>query len=98
MVAIIIMASSGSDLLEDADDAGVRHVLLKPIAVPCLLALVEGALSLTNGGGPGADESSSRKDQAELPAGWNSVVTDPAVNSTPAIPKTGRPNTLTRRE
>jgi CheY-like chemotaxis protein len=77
MVAMIVTAYDGSDLQEEADDAGARHVLLKPIDVPRLLTLVERALSPTNGRGPGADESSMPKDQRKLPPSWDSGVYRP---------------------
>jgi CheY-like chemotaxis protein len=77
MVTILITAHGGSDLEEQAYDAGARHVLLKPIDFPRLLALVERALPPTNGRGPVADESSIHKDPRKLPASWDSCVDRP---------------------
>jgi CheY-like chemotaxis protein len=44
MVAMIITAYSGRLLDQEASDAGVRHILPKPIDFSRLLALVEQAL------------------------------------------------------
>jgi CheY-like chemotaxis protein len=44
MVTMIITASGGGGLEEEALDAGARHVLPKPVDIPRLLALVEQAL------------------------------------------------------
>jgi CheY-like chemotaxis protein len=44
MVTMIITGYGGSDLQEEAEDAGARHVLPKPIHFPSLLALVEQAI------------------------------------------------------
>jgi CheY-like chemotaxis protein len=48
MVTMIITAYGASSLAEEAHDAGARHVLLKPIDFPRLLALVEKALVPNN--------------------------------------------------
>jgi CheY-like chemotaxis protein len=54
MVTMLVTAYGGSDLDEEARAAGARHVLLKPIDFPRLLALVEKALVPNNGSGHGA--------------------------------------------
>jgi CheY-like chemotaxis protein len=45
MVTMVITGYGASSLAEEARDAGVRHILLKPIDFPRLLALIEEALS-----------------------------------------------------
>jgi CheY-like chemotaxis protein len=47
MVTMIITGYGGSDVQEEAHDAGARHVLPKPVCFPRLLALVEQALPHT---------------------------------------------------
>ncbi len=48
MVTMIITAYGASNLVEEARDAGARHILPKPIDFPRLLALVEQALPSTD--------------------------------------------------
>jgi CheY-like chemotaxis protein len=48
MATMIVTAYAGNNLEEKARDAGARHVLLKPIDIPVLLALVEQALPSAN--------------------------------------------------
>jgi CheY-like chemotaxis protein len=47
MVTMIITGYGGVDLNEQANAAGVRHVLAKPIHFPSLLALIEQAVPNT---------------------------------------------------
>ncbi len=44
MVAMLVTAFGGNALDNEAHAAGARHVLLKPVDIPLLLALVETAL------------------------------------------------------
>ena len=48
MVTMIVTAYGGSNLQEEAREAGARHVLPKPVEFPRLLALVEQALPSAN--------------------------------------------------
>jgi CheY-like chemotaxis protein len=48
MVTMLITAYGGSNLDDEVQAAGVRHVLAKPIDFPILLALVEEALAQPN--------------------------------------------------
>jgi CheY-like chemotaxis protein len=48
MVNMIVTAYGGSDLEEEASDAGARYVLPKPIDFPRLLALMERSLPQAN--------------------------------------------------
>jgi CheY-like chemotaxis protein len=48
MVTMIITAFGGRDLNAEANYAGTRHVLLKPIHFPSLLALVKQSVPHTN--------------------------------------------------
>jgi CheY-like chemotaxis protein len=44
MVTMIITGDRSPDLVDGARSAGVRHIVLKPISFPRLLALVKEAL------------------------------------------------------
>jgi CheY-like chemotaxis protein len=48
MVAMIVTAYAGSGVDEEAQAAGARHVLAKPVDCPRLLALVQQALAQPN--------------------------------------------------
>jgi CheY-like chemotaxis protein len=48
MVTMIITAYGASSLIEEAHDAGARHIVAKPVDFPRLLALVEAALPPAN--------------------------------------------------
>jgi len=48
MVTMLVTAYGGSDLHEQARAAGARHLVLKPVDFPRLLALVEKALVPNN--------------------------------------------------